>query len=268
MQRAARDYVGGQFIEDAMTVVERFASDGITSTLGYWNTPDFSPRQVADEYLASILSVRAANVDNYISIKTPALNFSADLAAELGAGAQAHQVRIHCDSHGTEAADPTYAMLETMLQHCAADKLGTTLPGRWKRSLSDADWAIDRGIPVRVVKGEWPDPSDPRRDPAAGYLEVIDRLAGRAFHVAVATHKPKLAAEAVARLRAAGTRCGLELLFGLSTRAMLRWAKENNVPVRVYVPYGPYYLPYAINQLRYNPRILWWVLKNAVTRRS
>ena len=34
-------------------------------------------------------------------------------------------------------------------------KLGCTLPGRWRRSLSDADRAIEMGLRVRVVKGQW-----------------------------------------------------------------------------------------------------------------
>ena len=66
-------------------------------------------------------------------------------------------------------------------------ELSYTLPGRWRRS-----WTTrlggERGMTVRMVKGQWPDPADPKRDLRQGYLEVIDALAGRARHVAVATH--------------------------------------------------------------------------------
>jgi hypothetical protein len=67
---------------------------------------------------------------------------------------------------------------------------------------------------------------------------VIDRLAGRAGQVAVATHDPVLAAEALGRLVAAGTPCELELLYGLAAGPVLAATRELGVPVRYYVPWG------------------------------
>jgi hypothetical protein len=40
------------------------------------------------------------------------------------------------------------------------------------------------------------------------------------------------------------------------------------VRVRVYVPYGAGYIPYAIKQLRRHPRIAWWIIKDLVARKS
>jgi proline dehydrogenase len=85
--------------------------------------------------------------------------------------------------------------------------------------------------------------------------------------VAVASHDVPLAAESIARLRAAGTPCELELLFGLPMTASLEWARENGAAVRIYVPYGKGYLPHAVSQLRRNPRFIWWILKDLVTPR-
>jgi proline dehydrogenase len=200
-----------------------------------------------------------------VSIKPPALRFDAALAHELADAARSCGVRLHCDSHGVEVADPSCGMLETMLARHTADRLSTTLPGRWSRSLNDADWASDRGFKVRVVKGQWPDPAEPDRDLRGGFLEVIDRLAGRAAHVAVASHDVPLAAQAVERLRASGTSHELELLFSLPMKHSLAWARDNGTPVRIYIPYGKGYIPYAIVQLRRNPRIAWWMLKDLVT---
>lgn len=83
--------------------------------------------------------------------------------------------------------------------------IGVALPARWGRSLEDADAAVAGGLAVRVVKGEWPDP-DRDLDPRRAYLELIDRLAGRARHVGVATHDRELAREAFARLVAKAPR--------------------------------------------------------------
>jgi len=267
MQRAARPYVGGETVADGLSVAERLAAERFPSTLGLWDTPEDTARQVADEYLLAIERLAASGLDSYLSIKPPALRFDRQLSAELAAAAQARGVRLHFDSHGPEVVDPSTAMLEAMLLKLSSDNLSTTLPGRWSRSLSDADWAVEHGLKVRVVKGQWPDPADPDRDMRAGFREVIDRLAGRARHVAVASHDVPLAAEAIARLRDAGTSCELELLFGMPMTRSLRWASENGVGARIYVPYGKGYLPHAISQLRRNPRFVWWIIKDSVAAR-
>jgi proline dehydrogenase len=74
--------------------------------------------------------------------------------------------------------------------------LGCAIPGRWRRSLEDAEHAIELGVRVRVVKGQWPDPQQPDIDLRDGFLAVIDALAGRAASVGIATHDLPLAREA------------------------------------------------------------------------
>jgi proline dehydrogenase len=102
-------------------------------------------------------------------------------------------------------------------------------------------------------------------NPSEGYLNVIDRLAGRARFVAVATHDPKLARAALERLRQAGTPCSVELLYGLPMKPALQVAGELDVPVRVYVPFGHGWLPYSLTQARRNPRVFWWILRDFIT---
>jgi proline dehydrogenase len=142
---------------------------------------------------------------------------------------------------------------------------GTTLPGRWRRSVDDAHWAIEKKAPVRVVKGQWPDPAAPHRDMRAGYLEVIDALAGRAASVGVATHDVALAATAIKRLRSRGTPVFWELLYGLPTQAALRMAQTLAVDVRMYVPFGRSYLPYALGRLAAQPRMAMWLIKDLLS---
>lgn len=268
MQRAARDHVGGATLEDAMCVAERLRREGLATTVGVWNAPGARAREVAAEYRRAVARLAHAGLDGYLSLKPPAIRFDRTLAGDLASDAAARGIRLHADSHGLDVADASNAMLEAMLERVSGDRLGTTIPGRWARSPSDAEWAVRRGIGVRVVRGQWPDPSDPTRDARAGLLEVIARLAGCARHVAVATHDVALAAEAIGTLRAASTPCELELLFGLPMARALAWAAEHGVAVRVYVPYGEGYLPHALAQLRRNPRFLWWIARDLVASRA
>jgi proline dehydrogenase len=144
--------------------------------------------------------------------------------------------------------------------------LGCTLPGRWRRSVRDAESVIRMGVCVRVVKGQWEDDEGPEIDLHTGFLNVIDQLSGQAAYVSVATHDAGLAREAIDRLRSTNTPCGLELLLGLPARHMLKLACSVSAPVRFYVPYGHAWLPYALGQVKRNPRILYWIAKDLLTR--
>ena len=257
--RAAKAYVAGERLEDALRVADKLSERGLGITLGYWDSPKDTPRSVADAYLDAIDAL-ANRQHGYVSIKIPSLDYSHELSAKVVDRAALRRVRVHFDALGPETADRSRALFDRLLDRGA--ELSYTLPGRWLRSVSDAAWAAERGIVVRVVKGQWADPADPRRDPRRGYLEVIDALAARAAHVAVASHDTQLVAAAVARLKGANTSCELELLHGLPMRRSLAQADALSLGVHVYVPYGETYLPYAISRVRQNPRVLWWLLRD------
>ena len=47
-------------------------------------------------------------------------------------------------------------------------------------------------------------------------------------------------------------------------RRSVKAANRLGVKVRVYIPYGDAYLSYALSQVRRNPRILWWLARDAM----
>lgn len=265
-KRAAGCYVAGPGLADALRVCCWLSQQGFASTTCFWNRDCDRPRQTADVYLATLDLLARLNLDCYVSVKTAPLGFARELVAEVLERAREGGISIHFDSLGPEGADETFALIADALPHYP--KLGCTLPGRWRRSRRDADRVIDLGLNVRVVKGQWGDPDEPGIDPRAGFLAIVDRLAGRARHVAVATHDPPLAREALSRLRAAGTPCELELLFGLPVGPVTRLARSAGVPVRFYVPYGYGSLPYHLSHARQNPRIFWWVVRDSLLGRA
>ena len=142
------------------------------------------------------------------------------------------------------------------------DDLGCTLPGRWVRSLDDAERATEKGLAARVVKGQWADPDAPDRDGREGCLEVVRRLAGKARLVAIATHDVPLAERCVRVLQETSTPVELELLHGLPMRGALSMARRCRVPVRVYVPYGESWLPYSLDYVERHPEVMLWLVRD------
>jgi proline dehydrogenase len=240
VRRAASRYVAGSEIDDAVDVASRLRREGYAIAFAYWDSGEETPAQVLDRY--SRARQASELLDAYLSVKATALDFSQDAVEELVPGRQ----RLHFDAMAPDTVDRTWMLIDRF-----HGNVGVTLPGRWARSDRDAEWAVERGLSVRIVKGQWQGPDD--RDPRAGFLSVVDCLAGRAHHVAVGSHDASLATEALARLRAAGTSCELEQLYGL---------RRARPPARVYLPFGHGWLPYALANLRRRPRTAWWLARD------
>lgn len=262
---ATRAYAAGPALADAIELAQRFRRRGSQWIIGYW-PGDETPRALADAYLAAIATLAAAQIDGWISVKPSLLEYDRQLTSEVVRMAHFAGIGVHFDSRSWESTDPTLELVrDSMLHH---PRIGCTLPGRWHRSLHDAERIAELGVAVRVVKGEWRDPTDPDTDAREGFLAIVDRLAGRTATVAVATHETLLARTALQRLLRRGTPCELQMLFGLPMRGPMELARELGVPTRVYVPYGHSRVPYPFSAIQHNPRVLGWLMRDVVFGRE
>lgn len=262
-RQAARAYVVGPSLADAVRACRSLDAQDMLGTICYWSAGSDGPQAIAAECLRAVDAIHDARLKNsQLSVKAPPLHFSRKLLAQIVERAAERDVGLQFDSLSAEDADPTFELILDMLAFRC--DVGCTLPGRWARSVADADRAAELGLRVRIVKGQWADPDAraPEADPRAGFLRVVDRVAGRVRHVSVATHDAVLAREALGRLLGAGTSCELELWFGLPIRPALRAGREAGVPVRLYVPYGHGSLPYAMWHVKTTPRVAWWACRD------
>jgi proline dehydrogenase len=262
-KHAVRAYIAGPELDDAMRTCRRLFGLGFGATICFWNIESDSPERIVDAYKSALATLANEKMDCYLSIKLPPLKYDLALLNEVLEQARPTNTLVHFDSLEHETAERTFSIIARAAR--SYPNLGCTLPGRWVRSIADADIAVDLGLHVRIVKGQWPDCQHQEKKSREGYLDVIDRLAGRARFVAVATHDPVLARNALERLRRVGTPCCLELLEGLPVKPALKVAREMDVPVRIYVPFGHGWLPYSLTQARNNPRVFWWILRDLIT---
>ncbi len=259
-RRLALAYSAGPNPDDAVRVAVSLAGLGHRTIVGFMNDDKTDPRTVARNSIAALEGVTANRLDSYVSIKAPALAFNRRLVRGIVDSAHARRVRVHFDALAAADVDPTFSLIEEMQPF--HEDLGCTLPGRWKRSTEDAKRAIELGLSVRVIRGEWVDSKEHERDWREGFLEIVDAVAGRVPKVGVATHNPGLARQAVRRLKAARTPCELEVVRGYPIHRVLPVAVSEGIPMRVYIPFGYVAFPYTIGQVVRRPRIVLWVLRD------
>jgi proline dehydrogenase len=257
--RRASVYGAGPGLDQALDVCRRLATFRIASTIGYSARPNDSPRVVTDIHLEAFDRLAAEDLDCYVSVKLSALQFDASLFSELVSAAAKSGRRLHLDALQPDTAATTLVLLEEAFKGAS---LGTTLPGRWRRSLEDSSRAVQIGLNLRVVKGQWTDRVGGSVDPTRGFLDVIDSLCGYQGGVAVATHDVKLLRESLDRLTISGTPCEVELFLGMPFSGPAKAARQYRVPIRIYVPYGNAWPGYGLKDLLTRPATGWWLIQD------
>ena len=259
IRRIAASHLAGPTLADAVHVYNLAIARGWTSTIAPWTDPADTLQGIADQYRAALQTILDGPLDCYLSVKLTTLQYDFGIVRELVEKANGGGIRIHFDSMDPESAEPTIKLVERIL--ATHRNIGYTIAARWKRCTRDAQQLIDWGIPVRVVKGQWPDPGLPKMDVPKNYLAVMDVLAGRAAHVEVATHDRPLAKQSLRRLLQANTSCEMEQMSGLPQNCV-SLAKEFHVPMRLYIGYGYPSLPYSIREVQARPAIVGWVIRD------
>src|SRR5215813_4020626 len=82
-RRAARAYVAGPSLDDALVACRLAARRGVASTIGFWNADQQSPEEVAAAYLAALAGIGREPIDCYLSVKALPLGFSRDLSSAV-----------------------------------------------------------------------------------------------------------------------------------------------------------------------------------------
>lgn len=252
VKKVSRNYIAGPELKDATSVCETLLSKGYNCTIGYWDGPDDQPDSVKNQYLAIQNHLQQIQGKNYLSIKLPALKDNSELISAVIENAVKTNTDLHFDALTSEQNDDAIKYIAS-LNNFDETNLGCTLPGRWKSSFANAELAIEKGIPIRVVKGQFETNPENYLDSEDGFIELIRHIAGRAKSVRLATHNPILVEKSLKILNLANTPCELELLYGLPIRKAIAIARKRNISVRIYVAYGNAFLPYALTSIRKQP---------------
>ena len=260
LPRQIEKIASGPGPEAAARICGRLQARGLRATVGHFPGSGDTPASIAAANLAMARSLDGRTADAYLSVKAPPLGFDRSHLSAIAEAAAASGLALMFDAHAPHQAEPTHLLLGELLTPFPGT--GCVLPARWQRSMADAARLRGTSARLRIVKGEWADADWDDGDIEANYLGLVTRLAGRAAVVCVATHSPRLAERALAILLKAGTPCELEQLRGLPMRRTTAIARRLGVPVRVYVPFGPGWLPYAADKALARPYLPKWIIRD------
>lgn len=256
LRRAGAAFLAGPALDDALATARRLDAAGIGVSLAYWDGPEDTPATIEEQLLAAVEAAGRLSGRARVSVKVPPLEFDEAVVSRLARRAQEAGVGLVLDAHAPEQAEDTLALART-----AADQgadTGVALPARWRRSRADASRALEQGLRVRVVKGQWRDDGADapvgERTMRQEFLDLVEHLPGPADRVGVATHDGRLLAELTvpSRRRSFGE---LELLLGLPSRRVLAAAARAAVPVRYYLPFGHASIGFDAREMGRRPRL-------------
>jgi proline dehydrogenase len=273
----ARRFVAGGDASEAIAVARDLERAGFKASLYYLGEYVKDPAMVAEngrQKIAVAESLGAAHLQIHVSLDSTQIGYALDekageaLALKIGArirdlrGDNAAPV-LMLNMEDAEYVDRILALRASLL--AAGVPVAQTLQAYLKRSADDLAPIIAAGGQVRLVKGAFADarPHAYQGKAAidANYLALARAMLSAeakasSFRPVFGTHDDALIAEIRRIARNGGWQPGqyeFEMLYGVRTelQRQLRAAGEQ---VRIYLPYGRDWWPYAVRRVGESPR--------------
>lgn len=253
--RAASRYVAGRTLQDALPAVATLVDHGHGVSVDMFGERQRNPAQAArveQDYLSLAAALPPSPVDAWLSVDLSHLAVHVDPAGAARslatvAAALPEGRRIQVGAEDAALADTVLNCVIDVARDGLADRLGATVQANLMRSPKDADRLAPTGVHVRLVKGAYIERSGAHAygEPTdMAYLRLAHRLAASGVPWSIATHDGRLR-EAV---HLALGPVPVEQLFGVRPE-ILDELSAQDVPTRVYVPYGADWFRYWLRRL-------------------
>ncbi|WP_063583317.1 proline dehydrogenase family protein [Achromobacter ruhlandii] len=280
----ARRFVGGADVEAAVRTAARLReAHGIRASLCYLGEYVADPAAIehnTQQAMQACAALGRAGLDVHVSIDPTAIGYMRDdalgrgnarriaAAARQAAGGGRDWVVLDMEDSGLR--ERTCALHAELLG--AGLPAGLTLQARRRRTPVDLAWAIGQRTSLRLVKGAFPERAldhagrahidQAYLDAAAIMLSSQARAAG--FLPVFGTHDDRLAGAIMALARERGWGADefeFEMLYGVRPDWQLA-LRRLGYAVRVYLPFGADWWPYAVRRVGEHPRNAWLLARS------
>lgn len=226
----------------------------------------------ASEYSALLDGIKASGVDSTISLKLTHLGLDVSTAlAGKNAEAIVKKAReygnfVRFDMESSAYTERTLDILYSIRKSC--QNVGVAIQSSLLRSAEDVKRLIETETSVRLVKGAYKEPPGvafmKKKDVDANFSFLMKELLMKGVRPAIATHDETLIEEAIRFTKERKIQAGsfeFQMLLGIK-RTLQRKLAAEGYRVRVYIPYGPDWLPYTLRRLGERKENIFFVLKN------
>jgi proline dehydrogenase len=281
-KRAARRFMPGERLDDALAAGLAFQGDGIgiiLTRLGEDVTSAAEADVVAAHYEEVIERLATDGIDGYVSFKLTQLGLEQDperayeRCDRLAQRAAAHGSLVVIDMESSRLVEPTLALYERLL--AAHPGSGICLQAYLRRTAADLQRLVPRHPFVRLVKGAYREPEDVAyqspREVDASYVSLATTMlqaqaSGDRVGIGLGTHDIALIDLIEAHARAVGldrTAFEVEMLYGIRLDQQRRLAREG-YRVRDLISYGEAWYPWYMRRLAERPANVVFALRQVV----
>lgn len=282
-QRAARRFIAGERLDEAIAVVRELNSENIVATLDHLGENTTNEREAlaaADEYLTILDTIAHTKVQSEVSLKLTqmGLDISYELCLQnmrrILERARMHQNFVCIDMESSAYTDRTLDLYETLRRE-GFENVGPVIQAYLRRSARDLERLIEWGVTVRLCKGAYQEPPHiafpSKRDVDANYIKLLEMLFSpraqeRGVYPAIATHDERIIRWAIAYVqqhKISQDRFEFQMLYGIR-RDLQQKLVHQGYRVRVYVSYGTHWYPYFMRRLAERPANVLFLVRNLV----
>lgn len=271
----AKRFVAGEEFEAAIPIIQQLNDKSIHVTVNRLGEHVKDPA-VAEynqqEYLEVLDRIHRERLDANVSIKPTQMgmdlgdDFCYRMIAPVVERAASYGNFIRLDMEGSPYTQRTLDLFFRLYEDYP--NVGVVIQAYLYRSPQDIATLNRVGARVRLCKGAYKEPASiayqKMDDIRSAYLRLAELLITQGHYPGIATHDDLLI-DAVKRFVAEQginrDRFEFQMLYGLRPEAQERLVQQG-YHLRVYVPYGPEWLPYFYRRLRERKENIWFVVKN------
>jgi proline dehydrogenase len=283
-RRAARRFIAGETMEEALEVVKGLNERGLLATIDHLGenvTNAAEARAAAAEYLELLPKIAELGLKAHVSLKLTQMGldigteFCRENLERILARAKELGNSVQIDMEGSAYTDRTLEIFREMRRKY--DNVGIALQANLRRTGRDLEGLIPLGANVRLCKGAYKEPATiafpKKREVDANYIKLLEMLLSRearakGAYAAIATHDERMIARAkelVARNGLGPEEFEFQMLLGIRRRLAEELADEG-YRVRIYVSYGTAWYPFYMRRLAERPANLLFILRNVFKR--
>jgi proline dehydrogenase len=278
----AKRYIAGQHLEDAFNEARKLNDQGIMGTidvLGEFISTKDEALRFKEQAVEILEAIQQNGLEANISIKPTQMGMKLDRefgyanireilerARELG-----NSVRI--DMEDISCTDDTLSYY-TRLRQEYSGHVGTVLQSYLRRTLKDIRDMSGGPLNIRLCKGIYNEPrTHAYKHPDVvnkNYVRSLKELFDAGAYVGIATHDSRLVYDACRLIEDYGLSSEdyeFQTLLGVDEE-LRRILVSQGHRLRVYIPFGVSWLPYAKRRLKENPDIARQALKQMVRLRG